>query len=149
MMGGRITAAATSGAVQQQGEKLRHPAQNRLEVACLHVGFVWLGFGLFAHATAGILDPAFLPTAIHGVTIGALGTFSLAIMTRTVEQRARVPIQLPGPIIAAILLISVAGMARLAADIVPAVPAMVLTSAVAWSCAFAIFLWQLVRFSRA
>jgi len=190
MMGGRITAAATSGAIQKLGEKLLSPAQaglernglialilmsasqvvgipvlpsigaaaaativalrlyrwkgwkvaDRPEVICLHLGFLWLGLGLFVRAGAGILGPHLLPTALHGVTIGALGTFSLVIMTRTTSMRARTPIRVPKTIIAALFLIAVAVMARFAAYLAPEPGALILVSATLWSTAFLLYL---------
>lgn len=192
LMGGRITAAATSGAIQRQGERLRNPAQARLEryglmalvgmaggqlaglpavasagaavaalvvfwrlarwkvwkivsrpeVFCLHLGFVWLGLGLLARAAAGLIDAPLYFVAIHGVTIGALGTFSIAIMTRTTQQRARISVRLPRAIVVALFLITLAAAARLAVDLRAVPPEFILVSAGAWSAAFAVFLGQ-------
>lgn len=192
MMGGRLTAAATSGAIQRQGGRLGNPAQARLEqcglmalivmaggqfagvsavagigaavagvvvcwrlvrwkvwkivlhpeIVCLHLGFAWLALGLFVRAATEFFDALHYTTAIHGVTIGALGTFSIAIMTRTVRQRARVTIELPNSVVAALFLITLAAAARLAVDVVAVPLWFVIMSAGAWSAAFMVFLWQ-------
>ncbi|NQV21206.1 MAG: NnrS family protein, partial [Rhodospirillales bacterium] len=201
LMGGRITAAATSGAIQRQGERLRNPAQaglewyglmalvgmaggqlaglpavagagaavaalvvfwrlarwkvwkivSRPEVFCLHLGFVWLGLGLLARAATGLIDAPLYFVAIHGVTVGALGTFSIAIMTRTSQQRARISVRLPKAIVGALFLITLAAGARLAVDLRAVPPEFILVSAGAWSAAFAVFLGQfgaIVRMGR-
>lgn len=198
MMGGRITAAATSGAIQNQGERLRHPAQitlekyglmalivmaggqlagvpavagvgaavaagvvgwrlvrwktwkivRRPEVFCLHFGFVWLGLGLLVRAGASLFDTPLYPSAIHGVTVGTLGTFSIAIMTRATQQRARVPVQLPNAIVVALFLITVAAAARLSVDFVAVPNEFILLSVGAWSTAFMIFLGQFATIVR-
>ncbi|MBS0222870.1 MAG: NnrS family protein [Proteobacteria bacterium] len=48
----------------------------------LHVGYGWLAFGLLLVGLNGVLE--FLPTAaaLHSLTVGAIGTMTLAVMTR-------------------------------------------------------------------
>lgn len=48
----------------------------------LHVGYGWLAFGLLLVGLNGIFE--FLPTAtaLHALTVGAIGTMTLAVMTR-------------------------------------------------------------------
>jgi uncharacterized protein involved in response to NO len=193
MMGGRLTAAASSGAVQNLGERLLHPAQtglernglialglmmaaqvagapllagvgagaaacvvalrlirwkfwkvvSRPEVLCLHLGFFWLGAGLAVRAVAAALGPDLLSTVLHAVTLGALGTFSLAIMTRTYKQRMRAPIQLPRAIVIGMLLITVATVARFEAYFSDVPAQFIFVSAATWSAAYFLFLGQM------
>jgi uncharacterized protein involved in response to NO len=82
------------------------------------------------------------------VTVGTLGTFSIAIMTRTAQQRARVPVELPNPIMVALFLITLAAAARLSVDFVSVPREIILLSVSAWSAAFLIFLTQFGRIVR-
>lgn len=186
-MGGRIIAAATSGALRQQGIHLPGLAQPRLErlgvvglfamavldgadawppaaallaalvagvalvrlagwhawrvrhvaeVAVLHLGYVWLVLGLSVKAVAQALDSPGLFEALHGLTVGALGALTVAMMARVSLQRARRPITVPRPVGLAIALIAIAALARLGAIWPPLRLGLLEVAALAWSLAY-------------
>ena len=60
----------------------------------LHLGYLWLSIGLIVRGLAllGIYAMPEIDT-LHGITIGALGTLSLAMMTRVAQGHSGVPIQ--------------------------------------------------------
>ena len=201
-MGGRIIAAATSGALQDRGIRLHGVAHPDLETAgvaaiavlaatdfwgraaavaaaaalaaaltvvlrlyrwqvwkvaahpemlALHVGYAWLAIGLAAQGAAlafGVPAPV---DALHGVTVGALGSLSLAIMARVSLQRSARPIVFPPYVTLAIAMISGAAICRLLAAIpflrIVLIEAASLLGLLAFAL-FAIFLFRLRRPAR-
>jgi uncharacterized protein involved in response to NO len=146
VMGGRVIAASTSGAIQRRGGYVKGMAQIRAEgaiaallvlvllldvfgfdgtipaalrlaaaavilyrmarwqvwrvvgdapVSLLHLGYLWLAAGLVVAAVLPHWLGVSLQAALHGITVGALGTLAFAMMARTVLQRARKPVALP------------------------------------------------------
>ena len=99
----------------------------------LHLGYGWLAAGLALKGLAG-LGMLEVASAIHALTIGAIGTMTLAIMTRAgLGHTGRTIVAAPMTV-AAYLLISLAAVARL----VGTEPAMI-PAATAWTAAFAGF----------
>ncbi len=77
--------------------------------------------------------------AFHGLTIGAVGTMTLAVMTRAGLGHTGRPVVVAPAIVAAYGLVSLAAAARLAAAVPElTVPALILAAA-AWNAAFAAF----------
>ncbi|HEX7380983.1 MAG TPA: NnrS family protein [Nevskiaceae bacterium] len=86
----------------------------------LHLGYLWLVIGMTLRGLAlvGAMgdvwgNPA-LHNAIHGITIGALGTLSVSMMTRVAQGHSHVPIKGNTWIAIMFLLPSVAAIVRLA-----------------------------------
>jgi len=80
----------------------------------LHLGYAWLGLGLILEGAAGaglLLRPA---DAVHAVTVGALGTLTVAMMMRTMLQRRGLPVVFDAAATAAVVLVSAAAVLRLA-----------------------------------
>jgi uncharacterized protein involved in response to NO len=48
----------------------------------LHLGYAWLAFGLLLLALDGIFEIVAPAAALHALTVGAIGTMTLAVMTR-------------------------------------------------------------------
>jgi len=48
----------------------------------LHIGYGWLALGLLLLGINGLLPVLPATTALHGLTVGAVGTMTLAVMTR-------------------------------------------------------------------
>jgi uncharacterized protein involved in response to NO len=48
----------------------------------LHIGYGWLAFGLLLLGINGLTDVLPATTALHALTVGAIGTMTLAVMTR-------------------------------------------------------------------
>lgn len=194
-MGGRIIAAATSGARQDKGTHPANVAQPRRQaigvgalallavldglradpvlvalpsgaaaaiilarlagwrawtvidaapVAVLHLGYLWLALGLAWKAAAPFIG---LPNAFdadHAITVGAVGTLTLAMMVRVAQQRTGRPLQIPARIGAAVLLLSAAAAARafLAGTDLRGIA--ILVAAAGWTAAFLLLLNVLV-----
>jgi len=195
-MGGRVIAAATSGALQEKDMHLHGMAQSRLEKAgvaaiialalfdfwghapymaaaaalaaaaaevmrlfrwriwkvadrpellSLFIGYAWLAVGLAAQSVAlgfGFLSPS---DALHGVTVGALGTLSLAMMARVSLQRSQRPIVFPSYVSLAIATISGAALCRLLAALPALRLAMIAGAGICWMLAFGLFAIFLFR----
>jgi uncharacterized protein involved in response to NO len=106
----------------------------------LHLGYAWLAIGL---AWKGLVDlTGFVPPAdaLHGLAIGAVGTMTLAVMSRATLGHTGRPLHAPRLIVASYLLVSAAAIARMAAAPASALalPLLVL-SGVFWSLAFLAF----------
>lgn len=105
----------------------------------LHLGYLWLVVGL---AVKGLADFGLLAQAdaLHALTIGAIGTMTLAIMTRAALGHTGRTIAAKPVIVAAYGLVSLAAVLRVAVGLWPD-HTLVLTMAagVAWVLAFAAF----------
>lgn len=105
----------------------------------LHLGYLWLIVGLSVKGMAdfGLIEQA---NALHALTIGAIGTMTLAIMTRASLGHTGRSIRAHPLIVGAYGLLSLAALARLAVMVWPeATMAWVVVSGAAWISAFAIF----------
>jgi len=58
-----------------------HTAREPL-ILILHFGYAWLAFGLLLLALDGIFEIVPTAAALHALTVGAIGTMTLAVMTR-------------------------------------------------------------------
>ncbi len=115
------------------------------EVSSLHLGYAWLALGLLLQAAAAgdLISPA---DAVHGITIGALGTLTAVMMIRTTLQRHRYPVVLPPLGIAVVALISLAAVLRLAASLTGDRHHLIELAALAWSLSFAgLAVWLVTR----
>ncbi len=106
----------------------------------LHVGYAWLAFGfllLAFNSFEPLLPPA---TALHALTIGAIGTMTLAVMTRaSLGHTGRALVAGPGTALI-YLLVTLAAILRLLAPLAGVRYFAVLTCAgAAWSAAFGLF----------
>ncbi len=106
----------------------------------LHLGYAWLAGGLLLlgfSVLTGWLAPA---DAIHGLTIGAIGTMTLAVMTRaTLGHTGRALHAGPGTTLV-YALVSLAALLRLAAPLAGGRMLLLLAlAAAAWSAAFGLF----------
>ena len=190
-MGGRIIAAASSGAHQAQGRKLAGVAQPRLELAgiaalafmlllepwpatapiagalgaaagsiillrlwrwqvwrliavrevsLLHLGYLWLAAGLLAKGGAQIARSWPVLSVLHVGLVGGFGTLALTMIFRASLQRARRPVRLDPLATAAVLLLSLAAIARLAAIPAAAPVVWIAISAGLWTVACLVLL---------
>lgn len=118
----------------------------RADLLVLLLGYAWLALGLLLFGTALLFDALALTVALHGITVGALGTLTLAVMARTRllycfrDANARPWIH------PAAGLLSLAALARILPVVLDADPLpWLLLSAVCWSAAFLLLvalLWQ-------
>lgn len=106
-------------------------------VTVLHAGYAWLGVGalLYGLALDGLgPDPV---TALHAFTTGAIGTMTLAVMTRASLGHTGRPLTADRATVAIYLLVTVGAILRL---LVPGEPLFGLTlAAIAWGGAYLLF----------
>jgi uncharacterized protein involved in response to NO len=99
----------------------------------LHLGYLWLIVGLALKGVAA---------ALHALTIGAIGTMLLAVMSRAALGHTGRPLRAHMPTVGAYVLISVAAVLRVAAALNPtAYMDLLMASGIAWTVGFALFLW--------
>ncbi|WHZ18768.1 MAG: NnrS protein involved in response to NO [Rhodanobacteraceae bacterium] len=80
----------------------------------LHVAYLWLAIGLVVRGLA-LLGVYAMPEidTLHGLTVGALGTLSLGMMTRVAQGHSGVPIQSNAALTVMFVLPTVAAAVRL------------------------------------
>ena len=109
-------------------------------VFVLHAGYGWLALGLLLLGFNGLYPVLPQTTALHALTAGAIGTMTLAVMTRaTLGHSGRVLTAGPGTV-AVYALVTLAAVIRLAAPLAGA-HALYCTwvAGAAWTAAFAAF----------
>ncbi len=106
----------------------------------LHVGYGWLALGMLLLGFNGLF--AFLPAtaALHALTVGAVGTMTLAVMTRASLGHTGRPLT-AGPVTKTIyLLVTIAAILRVVSPLFAGYEVPVLwLAAAAWSGAFGLF----------
>jgi uncharacterized protein involved in response to NO len=108
----------------------------------LHLSYAWipLGLALLAMAQFGLLGTS---SGVHALAIGATAGLIIGMLTRTARGHTGRPLQASRPEAAAYALVMVAAAVRVLLPLaVPQwLPLALVTSAVAWSLAFAIYLF--------
>jgi uncharacterized protein involved in response to NO len=107
----------------------------------LHLGYGWLAFGLALKGIAIITGALPEITAIHALTIGAIGSMTLGVMSRAALGHTGRDLKVTAGITTAYLLISLAAIIRIISAALPAGlhdEAMLVSGAV-WIAAFLIF----------
>ncbi len=106
----------------------------------LHLGYFWLGLGFCLLGLTNLLPwlPPF--TALHVLTVGAIGTMTLAVMTRATLGHTGRPLAAGSGTTAIYVLVTIAAIGRLVAPFagVQFMPVLSLAGA-AWSAAFGLF----------
>jgi uncharacterized protein involved in response to NO len=106
----------------------------------LHLGYAWLAAGFLLLGAAGLSGIVPVSDAAHALTAGAIGTMTLAVMTRATRGHTGRPLHADPGTSAAYALVSVAALLRLAVPLSGAAALSVLALAgAAWSGAFALF----------
>jgi uncharacterized protein involved in response to NO len=102
----------------------------------LHLGYGWLAVGMLLLGARGL--PA--ASATHALTAGAVGTMTLAVMTRATLGHTGRPLTADAPTIVIYALVTLGAVLRVVAPLADA-HALALTSAAgaAWSAAFLLF----------
>jgi uncharacterized protein involved in response to NO len=103
----------------------------------LHVGYGWLALGLLLLGLNGITDMLPATTALHALTVGAVGTMTLAVMTRASLGHTGRPLS-AGPVTKAIYgLITIAALVRILSPLAgDRIDLALWLAGAAWSCAF-------------
>jgi uncharacterized protein involved in response to NO len=106
----------------------------------LHVGYGWLALGLLLLGLNGFTDILPATTALHALTVGAVGTMTLAVMTRASLGHTGRPLS-AGPVTKAIYgLITVAALLRIFSPIAGnRIDLALWLTGAAWSCTFGLF----------
>jgi len=120
----------------------RTPRTLRMPIVwVLHLAYAWLAVGLGLKALA-LLDGAGVAAFwLHALTIGALATMILAVMTRATLGHTGRPIVAPAAIAVAYLLLAAAAVVRVFGLLWwrQSYPAVIVVSALLWTAAFAVF----------
>jgi len=106
----------------------------------LHLGYLWVAVGLL-FSGAGPWIPALGDVALHALTVGALGTLIIGMISRVSLGHTGRPLLVGRATVAAYVLVLVAALARVALPLVSLelYAASLIISGSAWSLAFALF----------
>ena len=106
----------------------------------LHLGYGWLGLGFILLGLTSTTSWLPLFTALHALTVGTIGTMTLAVMTRATLGHTGRPLTAGAGTTAIYILVTVAAAGRLLAPFAGTAYVLVLSLAgVAWSAAFGLF----------
>ncbi len=110
-------------------------------VLILHLGQFWLAAALLLMGLAALVPSAVpVSSAVHALTAGAVGTMTLAVMTRASRGHAGRPITAGAATIAIYVLVTLGAALRVIAPFMSAHYATVLiTGGVLWSASFGLF----------
>lgn len=108
----------------------------------LHLAYLWLPLGLALEALALLGKFAFAAFYLHALTIGAVATMIVAVMTRASLGHTGRPLIVSRPTVCAYALLAVAALVRVfgPAGLTLPYPKVILIAASLWTAAFAIFL---------
>jgi uncharacterized protein involved in response to NO len=107
----------------------------------LHLGYGWLVAGLALKAVSGLTDAVPANAALHALTVGAIGTMMLAVMSRAALGHTSRPLVAHPIVVAAYGLVSLAALLRIVAGFFPTLYLhLIECSGVLWSLAFLLFL---------
>ncbi len=110
----------------------------------LHLGYAWYALGFLLLGTAILLSPADAPQALHAWTVGAIGTMTLAVMTRAALGHSGRPLVADGWMVAMFVLVSLAAVLRLMMGLAAgAAIAFIHAAATAWALAYLLYLLRL------
>jgi len=109
----------------------------------VHLGFAWMVVGLGLKAWALLGGDVIEATALHALTVGAIGSMTLGIMTRAGLGHTGRPLTVAPAIAAAYLLLSLTAAVRILGPL--AMPqhydAVLLAAGIGWCAVFSIFTW--------
>jgi uncharacterized protein involved in response to NO len=109
-------------------------------LAILHLGYAWLAFGLALLGLNGFFGWLPPSAGLHALTAGAVGTMTLAVMTRATLGHTGQPLRAGPGTTAIYVLVTLAALLRLAAPLGGAQVAVLASLAgLAWTAAFALF----------
>lgn len=134
--GAAALAAALAHLARMVGWRTRHTLDAPI-LWVLHLGYAWLVIGLGLKAMADLAGLVPDATATHGLTTGAFGTMTLAIMSRATLGHTGRPLVAPPATVAAYILVSLAAVARTA--VAPWWPVGNLIAGALWALAFGLF----------
>jgi uncharacterized protein involved in response to NO len=123
------------------GATLREPL-----LSVLHLGYGWLALGFLLLGINGIAPTLPQTTALHALTVGAIGTMTLAVMTRATLGHTGRPLVAGTGTTAIYVLVTIAAVLRLLAPLGGSQYLHILFAAGgAWSGAFGLFVLLYLR----
>ncbi len=112
----------------------------------LHLGYAWLGFGFCLLGIDALVPYVPQTTALHALTVGAVGTMTLAVMTRATLGHTGRPLSAGVGTTTIYALVTLATLCRLLAPLAGTQYILALSLAGAtWSGAFGLFALLYVR----
>jgi uncharacterized protein involved in response to NO len=137
-------AAAAQGARVAQWRGWRVRSEPILWI--LHLAYLWLAVGLALKALSLLAAVPAAASWLHALTVGAIATMILGVMTRVSLGHTGRPLRLHPLVTGAYLLVSAAALARILGAWLPVsgYAAAIALSAALWAAAFALFLWVYV-----
>jgi len=107
----------------------------------LHLGYAWIVAGLALKGLAAWTGVVNAPAAVHAVTVGAIGSMTVGMMTRTALGHSGRPLVLAGAVIWSYALVNLAAVIRVAGTFLPGqwYGLSLLLSAAAWTAAWLLF----------
>lgn len=117
--------------------------RRRADLLAPMAGYAWLAAGLWLYGAAvmGVLP---VSTALHAITVGALGTLSSAVMLRQAASRAKARPEDEPAFVPLALLFAAAAVLRLAVAFGGGQTAL-WSAALCWSVAWLLVAWRLVH----
>jgi len=109
-------------------------------VTILHVGYLWLAIGLILLGVSMLQDTMTTAAALHMLTLGAMGTMTLAVMTRAILGHTGRDLHAGPGTMAIFAFVTVAMALRIAYAFAPTVD-LIWASAGFWTTAFSLFVW--------
>lgn len=117
----------------------RHTARHPL-LWILHVGHAWVVIGLGLRAAASVTGAVLLTSAVHALTVGAIGCTTLGMMARVALGHSGRPLVAPRPVALAFGAVTAAAALRVLGPFALSVyPATIYASGALWTLAFAVF----------
>jgi uncharacterized protein involved in response to NO len=109
-------------------------------VMILHVGYLWLAVGLILLGVSMLQDAMTTAAALHMLTLGAMGTMTLAVITRAILGHTGRDLHAGPGTMAIFACVTVAMALRVAYAFAPTVD-LIWASAGFWTAAFTLFVW--------
>ncbi len=116
----------------------------RPDLICLGLGYGWLALGLMLLGWVKLNEGDYFSTAVHAITVGALGTLAANVMVRvTLLHVKQYPSRIP-QIVVMTGIMSIAALMRMGADFSVHREILLATAAGAWSFSFLLVLFVLL-----
>jgi uncharacterized protein involved in response to NO len=106
----------------------------------LHAGYGWLVLGFALLGLSGVVPLVPHSSAVHALTVGAIGTMTLAVMTRATLGHSGQPLSAGPATVLIYLLVTLAALLRIAAPMAGwAYLSLTWAAGLGWSGAFLLF----------
>jgi uncharacterized protein involved in response to NO len=109
----------------------------------LHAGYLWVAIGFALLGVADLFGRIPASAGLHALTVGAMGTMILAVMTRVALGHTGRPLVVPRGIALAYVAVQIGAVVRVGSALLPRMgtPALAL-AAMLWGAAFGVFLYR-------